>query len=53
LPEETGNRGDALSKIVERCLGCRRRTRGTPMLIDFPDDSGDLFGRGPAAWIRE
>jgi hypothetical protein len=53
LPEESGNRGDTLSKIVERCFGCRCRTRGTPMLIDFPDDSGDLFGRRPAVRIRE
>ena len=53
LPEEPGDRGDALSKIVERCLGCRRRTRDAPMLIDFPDDSGDLFGRCAAARIGE
>jgi hypothetical protein len=53
LPEESGYRRDALSKIVERCLGRRCRTRDTPMLIDFPDDCGDLLGRRPAARIRE
>jgi hypothetical protein len=53
LPEESGDRGDALSKLVERCLGRRCRIRDTPMLIDFPDDGGDLFRRRPAARIRE
>jgi hypothetical protein len=53
LPEKSGNGRDALGKIVERCLRCRCCTRDTPVLIDFADDSGDLFGRRAAARIGE
>jgi hypothetical protein len=53
LPEKSGNCGDALGKLIQRRLGCRRRTRDTPVLIDFADDGGDLFGRRAAAWIGQ
>ena len=53
LPEESGNGGDALSKLVEWCLGCRWRARGTPVLIDFANYRGDLFSGRTAVRIRE
>jgi hypothetical protein len=53
LPEECGNPGDALSKLVERCFGCGCRTRRTPALIDFANGGCDLFGRRPTAWISK
>jgi hypothetical protein len=40
LPQESGDPGDALRKIVERYLSGGRRTRGTPVLIDFANDIG-------------
>jgi hypothetical protein len=53
LPEESGNRGDVLGKIVEWCLGCRRRACRTPVIIDFADNCGDLFSRRATARISE
>jgi hypothetical protein len=51
LPQESGDPGDALRKIIEWYLGGGRRTRGTPVLIDFADDIGYLFGRPLATRI--
>ena len=44
LAEESGYGGDALSQLVERYL-CRPGGRCTPVLVDFADDGGELFGR--------
>ena len=47
LAEEFGDRGDVLRQVVQRRVG-RRCPRGTAVLVDFADDSRDLFGRCPA-----